>query len=308
MKTLRAHGFNQRPRFEQVVGYLEQNEPLPLDQPDCKAVTSHTSTWTILCSPARTPFVTFWDNDAGSKIHLLANPGQDVAPIGAARQEDSLLESQMQLGSLQYPHNPMKGASEHFHFLSVLAGAYDDTVRNIDIGRVGYLRHSFIASFPTERVPKMLTPLGRPCPVHLQGPGRHDDGPVHSFGGLPAGDALRNGCVRPGLKTAWRPTRRPGRNQACVRRANFFFVRIKKPDLPLRTMKLALGPVQSNAKGGRYVSLEDSEEIFYRRNCAVEILWKPEFPRRWRKAFGHLLYSGPRSPRLGAVRGRHRRG
>ena len=53
-------------------------------------------------------FVTFWDNDAGSKIHLLAKPGQDVAPIGAARQEDSLLESQMQLGSLQYPHNPMK--------------------------------------------------------------------------------------------------------------------------------------------------------------------------------------------------------
>ena len=93
-------------------------------------------------------FVTFWDNDAGSKIHLLANPGQDVAPIGAARQEDSLLESQTQLGSLQYPHNP-------FHFLSVLAGTYDDTVRNIDIGRVGYLRHSFIAGFPTERVPKM---------------------------------------------------------------------------------------------------------------------------------------------------------
>ena len=59
----------------------------------------------------------------------------------------------MQLGSLQYPHNPMKGASEHFHFLSVLAGTYDDTVRNIDIGRVGC--HSFIAGFPTERVPKM---------------------------------------------------------------------------------------------------------------------------------------------------------
>ena len=59
-------------------------------------------------------FVTFWDNDAGSKIQWLANPGQDVAPIGAARQEDSLLDSQMQLGSLQYPRNPMKGASEHF--------------------------------------------------------------------------------------------------------------------------------------------------------------------------------------------------
>ena len=34
MKTLRAHGFNQRPRFEQVMGYLKRNEPLPLDQPD----------------------------------------------------------------------------------------------------------------------------------------------------------------------------------------------------------------------------------------------------------------------------------
>ena len=95
-------------------------------------------------------FVTFWDNE----IHLLANPGQDVAP-SARPQEDSLLESQMQLGSLQCPHNPMKGASEDFHFLSVLAGTYDDTVRNIDIGRVGDLRHSFIAGFPTERVPKM---------------------------------------------------------------------------------------------------------------------------------------------------------
>ena len=49
----------------------------------------------------------------------------------------------------------MKGASKHFHFLLVLAGTYDNTVRNIDVGRVGYLRHSFIAGFPTERVPKM---------------------------------------------------------------------------------------------------------------------------------------------------------
>ena len=91
----------------------------------------------------------------GLQDPLAGQPGAGRGPIGAARQEDSLLESQMQLGSLQYPHNPMKGASEHFHFLSVLAGTYDDTVRNIDIGRVGYLRHSFIAGFPTERVPKM---------------------------------------------------------------------------------------------------------------------------------------------------------
>ena len=30
----------------------------------------------------------------------------------------------MQLGSLQYPRNPMNGASEHFRFLSVLAGGH----------------------------------------------------------------------------------------------------------------------------------------------------------------------------------------
>ena len=139
-------------------------------------------------------FVTFWDNDAGSKIHLLANPGQDVAPIGAARQEDSLLESQMQLGSLQYPHNPMKGASEHFHFLSVLPGTYDDTVRNI--GRVGCLRHSFIAGFPTERVPKMPLSGVSTRSGDLARFTFKDDGPVHSFGGLPAGDALRHGRFR----------------------------------------------------------------------------------------------------------------
>ena len=46
-------------------------------------------------------FVTFWNNDAGSKI-LLANPGR-TGPHCAARQKDSLLESQMQLGSLQHP-------------------------------------------------------------------------------------------------------------------------------------------------------------------------------------------------------------
>ena len=51
---------------------------------------SATSPWR---APSRNSWAR-WDNDAGSKIHLLANPGQDVAPIGAATQEDSLLESQ----------------------------------------------------------------------------------------------------------------------------------------------------------------------------------------------------------------------
>ena len=110
-------------------------------------------------------FVTFWDNDAGSKIHLLANP---------------------------------KGASEHFHFLSVLAGTYDDTVRNIDIGRVGYLRHSFIAGFPTERVPKMplsgvSTRSGDLAQFTFKGlDGTMTDLFIH----LAAGDALRHGRFR----------------------------------------------------------------------------------------------------------------
>ena len=101
---------------------------------------STTSPWR---APSLGAFVTFWDNDAGSKIHLLANPGQDVAPIGAARQED-----------MQYPHNPMKGASEHFNFLSVLAGTYDDTVRNIDIGRVGYCATASSPAFRRSACPR----------------------------------------------------------------------------------------------------------------------------------------------------------
>ena len=53
-------------------------------------------------------------------------------------------------GQPAVPSQPHEGS-----FGAVLAGTYDDTARNIDIGRVGYLRHSFIAGFPTERVPKM---------------------------------------------------------------------------------------------------------------------------------------------------------
>ena len=91
-------------------------------------------------------FVTFWDNDAGSKIHLLANWAGP--PIGAARQEDSLLESQMQLGQ------PYEGSRSTSTSSRSLRGPMT-TVRNIDIDRAGYLRHRFIAGFPTEQVPKM---------------------------------------------------------------------------------------------------------------------------------------------------------
>ena len=40
--------------------------------------TAWRSTTSLWRAPSLGAFVTFWDNDAGSKIHLLANPGQDV--------------------------------------------------------------------------------------------------------------------------------------------------------------------------------------------------------------------------------------
>ena len=51
---------------------------------------------------------------------------------------------------------------------------------------MGYLRHSFIAGFPTERVPKM--PLSG---VSARSSRDHDDGPVHPPGGLPAGEMAK---------------------------------------------------------------------------------------------------------------------
>ena len=42
-------------------------------------------------------------------------------PVGAARQEDSLLELQMQLGSLQYPRNPMRSTSTSSRPLRVVS-------------------------------------------------------------------------------------------------------------------------------------------------------------------------------------------
>ena len=68
--------------------------------------------------------VTFWDNDAGSKIHLLAGAGRGTASgVSDAAGQPAIPSPLRPCGYL----------------------------RNIDIG----LRHSFIAGFPTERVPKM---------------------------------------------------------------------------------------------------------------------------------------------------------
>ena len=85
-----------------------------------------------------------------SKIHLLANPphrrgqagGQPPGVSDAAGQPAVPLQPhEGSLGALPLPLRPR--------------GYYNDTVRNINIGRAGNLRHSFIAGFPTERMPKM---------------------------------------------------------------------------------------------------------------------------------------------------------
>ena len=94
---------------------------------------------------------------SGRSLYPTVHTQQSSVPNGAAEHNVTVARAFTKLmgvadaaGQPAVPTHPMKGASEH-----VLADTYDDTVRNIDIGRAGYLRHSFIAGFPTERVPKM---------------------------------------------------------------------------------------------------------------------------------------------------------
>ena len=64
------------------------------------------------------------------------------------------LESQKQLGALQYPRYPMASDAEHFHFLEILAGTYDSSIKNMRIADNLWNNTQFIAAFPVERVPK----------------------------------------------------------------------------------------------------------------------------------------------------------
>ena len=64
------------------------------------------------------------------------------------------LESQMQLGALQYPRYPMASDAEAFHFLEILAGTYDSTIKNVRIADNQWNNNQFICAFPVETVPK----------------------------------------------------------------------------------------------------------------------------------------------------------
>ena len=48
----------------------------------------------------------------------------------------------------------MASLAEHHHFLEIMAGTYDSTVKNMRLNRLEYEDTQFIAAFPVERVPK----------------------------------------------------------------------------------------------------------------------------------------------------------
>ena len=52
------------------------------------------------------------------------------------------------------PDTPMASDAEHFHFLEILAGTYDSSIKNMRIADNLWNNTQFIAAFPVERVPK----------------------------------------------------------------------------------------------------------------------------------------------------------
>jgi hypothetical protein len=93
-------------------------------------------------------FVTFQEDNSQNGVASLRHPG-------AGANGTSFLESQLQIGALQFPHNAMKDFAEHRHFLEIAAGVYDSSIRNTRLTKAEYEAFSFIAGFPVERVPKM---------------------------------------------------------------------------------------------------------------------------------------------------------
>ena len=109
--------------------------------------TSHNVTVARAFTKLLGAFVSFRDVDDNlGECSNFEHPG-DGSQFSA-----NALESQMQLGSLQYPRYPMASDAEHFHFLEILAGTYDSSIKNIADNL--WNNTQFIAAFPVERVPK----------------------------------------------------------------------------------------------------------------------------------------------------------
>ena len=145
-------------------------------------------------------FVTFWDNDAGSKIHLLANPGQDVAHRRgqAGRQSPGVADA---AGQPAVPAQPYEGS---LGALPLPLGPCGDLRRHgaQHRHRPRWLPAPQLHRGLPDRASAQDAPqwrqhsLGRPGSVHLQGARRHDDGCVHPPDSLSAGDALWHRSLR----------------------------------------------------------------------------------------------------------------
>ena len=95
-------------------------------------------------------FVTF--NKTGENhVSNFECPGEAFPNVSAA----TVMEGQLQLGSLQFPRNSIKSIAEYHHFLELMSGTYDSKIRNMRL--FNYDNTQFVAAFPTERVPKHPT-------------------------------------------------------------------------------------------------------------------------------------------------------
>ena len=111
--------------------------------------TSHNVTVARAFTKLLGAFVSFRDIDDGlGECSNFEHPGD------GSQFSTNALESQMQLGALQYPRYPMASDAEHFHFLEILAGTYDSSIKNMRIADNLWNNTQFIAAFPVERVPK----------------------------------------------------------------------------------------------------------------------------------------------------------
>ena len=112
--------------------------------------TSHNVTVARAFTKLLGAFVSFRDIDDAN----LGECSNFEHPGDGSQFSTSALESQMQLGALQYPRYPMASDAEHFHFLEILAGTYDSSIKNMRIADNLWNNTQFIAAFPVERVPK----------------------------------------------------------------------------------------------------------------------------------------------------------
>ena len=85
--------------------------------------TSHNVTVARAFTKLLGAFVSFRDIDDAN----LGECSNFEHPGDGSQFSTSPLESQMQLGALQYPRTPMVSDAEHFHFLEILAGTYDSS-------------------------------------------------------------------------------------------------------------------------------------------------------------------------------------